>query len=167
MKSIAIILVDEHSYKTTPNDLWLPVYSAPLNPQQGSFFLQQMVISTETQDWTACRSEGLWSTPSTQAPHHFPQASRSMWDRVKMECKSWRTWPNPRKQRVPEYWNESRISYFLIHTSTRSASVLILYLQPPEHQEKYIWLLIRHQFGRSVIVGPKDFKYYAQTCSLI
>jgi hypothetical protein len=39
-----------------------------------------------------------------------------------------------------------------------SASALILYLQPPEQQAKYIWLIIRHQFGSSVIVGPKDFK---------
>ena len=55
-ESTTITLLNEHIIKQTPNNLSLyPQISASLKPHLGIFFLQWMVINTETHNQSRCR----------------------------------------------------------------------------------------------------------------
>lgn len=61
-KPIAIIPLNEHVNKLTPNDI-LPYLldqcsTDLIQPHKKNLFLQQVVVNTETHSWTMCREGG-------------------------------------------------------------------------------------------------------------
>lgn len=55
-KSTIVTLLNEQSIELTPTDLFIfSLFSASLNPHPKIVFLWQVVVNTETCNWSVCR----------------------------------------------------------------------------------------------------------------